>query len=436
MSLPTDAYRDHVRETMSRLLRCVPQRPFAVRLPDGSTIGTQPAGQEPAFTLVLKRPESLRRMFLPPSELAMGEGYIFDDFDIEGDIVAAFRFIDDLPLQRPSLPGLLRLAWQLRRLEKEGRRAPDNRQEPKQASRDGYDTFVAQDKLYATDRDLRAVQFHYDVSNDFYKLWLDERLVYSCAYYPDGNETLDQAQEKKVDLLCRRLDLQPGERLLDIGCGWGGLILHAAKRYNVSAMGITLSAAQAEEAQTRIDAAGLADRCQALVRHYEHLEAGPRFDKIVSIGMFEHVGGDRLSDYFARIGSHLQRDGLFLLQGGVARVDGRHAGRRWMNWLGRGRRAFTQKYSFPDSRLVDVPTILATAERARFEPLAATCMRPHYVHTLRHWLERLERNRQAAVAEVGETAYRCWRLILAGYHHLLDSGRLSEYQFLLANRGN
>jgi len=430
MTLVADAYGHRVRDTVRELLRCLPQRPFAVRLPDGSTIEPWPSTQQATFTLVLKRPASLRRMLLPPSELAMGEGYIFDDFDVEGDIVAAFRFVDEAQFRRPSWPRLFRLAWQLRRLERDGRRAPGDDHERDKA----WGAYVAEGKLHATDRDRRAAQFHYDLSNDFYKLWLDRRLVYSCAFFANGDETLDEAQEQKLDLLCRNLDLRPGERLLDIGCGWGGLIMHAATRYGAGATGITLSEAQAEEGRARIDAAGLADRCHVSVRHYEQLEADEPFDKVVSIGMFEHVGEEKLPGYFAHVRRHLRPDGLFLLQGGVARADRRHAGRRWMDRLGRGRTAFMQKYSFPDSRLLDVPTVLAAAERAGFEPLAVRCLRPHYVHTLRHWLVRLEKRREAAVAEVGEAAYRCWRLILAGYQHLLASGQLSEYQFLLANR--
>jgi len=427
MTRMSNSYSQKVRETVRGLLHHIPQRPFAVRLPDGSTIGPAPEGQEPAFALVLKRPGALRQMLLPPSELAMGEGYIFDDFDIEGDIVAAFRFIDDVPLPRPPWRSLLRLAWQLWRLEQEGRHTPEDGRQPEA----DYDAYVATGELHATDRDRRAVQFHYDLSNEFYRLWLDERLIYSCAYYPNGDETLNEAQEKKINLLCRKLDLRPGERLLDIGCGWGGLIMHAAATYGARATGITLSEAQAEEAQARIDHAKLAGRCQVAIRHYEELEGDDRYNKVVSIGMFEHIGEEKLPGYLAQVRRQLQPDGLFLLQGGVARVDRRHAGRGWMDRLGRGRTAFMQKYSFPDSGLVDVPTVLTAAEQAGFEPLEVTCMRRHAVQTTRHWLDGLEQNREAAVAEAGQAAYRCWRLIWAGYHHLLAVGRLSEYQFLL-----
>ena len=158
------------------------------------------------------------------------------------------------------------------------------------------------------------------------------------------------------------------------------------------------------------------------------------FDKLISIGMFEHVGREKLPGYFAKAHRLLRPGGLFLLQGGTARHDRRHAGKRWMDRIGLGRTAFMQKYSFPDSALLDVPTILALVERAGFEVLEVTCMRPHAVQTVRHWVTRLEQNREAAVAEVGEAAYRCWQLIWAGYLHLLAEDRLSEYQFLLAKR--
>lgn len=425
------SYLRQVRQLVVGLLALLPERPFAVRLPDGSTIDPVPEGRETTFTLVLKRPASLRRMFLPPSELAMGEGYIFDDFDIEGDTVAAFRFIDELELRRPSWFEVVRLAWQLWRLQRAGRQLPVEGQE----SGAGLDVYRGEGQRHSPDRDQQAVQFHYDLSNAFYKLWLDERLVYSCAYFPDGDESLDVAQERKLDLLCQTLELQPGERLLDVGCGWGGLVIYAASGYGAHALGITLSEAQAMEAADRISAAGLEDRCEVSVRHYEQVAAATPFDKVVSIGMFEHVGREKLPGYFERVHRLLPTDGLFLLQGGVARLDRRHAGRGWMDRLGLGRTAFMQKYSFPDSNLIDVPTVLANAERAGFEALKVASMRRHAVQTVRHWLAGLERSREAAVAEVGQAAYRCWMLIWAGYLHLLDEGRLSEYQFLLRKRG-
>lgn len=411
----------HVVEAVNGLLEFMPYRPFSLKLANGVTIGPQPAEQESRFTLVLNNPASLRRMFLPPSELAMGEGYIFDDYDIEGDIANAFEFIDELDWQRPSWLRVLGVARQLWQLE---------RSEGPHAAAGQYDAYTPSGRLHSIDRDKQAVQFHYDVSNAFYKLWLDERLTYSSAYYRNGDETLGEAQLLKLDLLCRKLDLQAGESLWDIGCGWGSLIIHAVQNYGARATGITLSEAQAQEAEARIKAADIADRCHAEVRHYEQMETTEPFDKINSIGMFEHVGEEKLPAYFARAYRLLKPGGLFLLQGGIAGLERRHAGKGWMERLGRGRNAFMHKYSFPDSRLVAVPTLLGMAERAGFELLEATNMRLHAAQTARHWQQGLEQNEKAAVAEVGEAAYRCWRLIWAGYYHLLSKGSLSEYQFL------
>lgn len=257
-------------------------------------------------------------------------------------------------------------------------------------------------------------------------------MVYSCAYFTSADEELDIAQKRKLDVICRKLDLRPGERFLDIGCGFVGLLIHAASHYGVQATGISLSEAQTEETLARIRRRELEDCCAIEICHYERDEADQPYDKIASVGMFEHLGEEKLPSYFAKV-LRLQRlGGYFLLQAGSARTDRRHVGRTWMDRLGLGRNAFMQKYSFPDSRLIDVPTILSAAENAGFETRDVESLREHYPLTLSHWLRRLERNRGAAVTEVGEAACRAWRLILAGYIHLLEIGQLTEYQTLLA----
>lgn len=426
VSLAKDPYLVQARALLLDLLNLLPSYPFAVRLPDGQLIPPNPPQQAPAFTLVLHRPAALRRMLLPPSELGIGESYIFGDCDVEGDIVAAFAFIDQLTWPQISPGKLVQLGWQLWRLERIGRPAAESRL----ASDGRFTPYAARGRLHSPDRDRQAVQFHYDLSNNFYKLWLDQRLVYSCAYFASSDESLESAQQRKLDRICLKLNLQPGERFLDIGCGWGGLLIHAAARYGVEAIGITLSEAQTAEARARIEAAGLSGHCRIHICHYEQFEMEP-VDKIASVGMFEHVGQEKLAGYFAKARQLLKPGGLFLLQGGSARVDRRHVGRSWMDRLNLGRNAFMQKYSFPDSRLLDLPAVLATAEKAGFETLNVESLREHYPLTLRHWLTRLEQNQEAAVAEVGEVAYRCWRLILAGYLYLLDKGQLAEYQTLL-----
>lgn len=425
-----------LEKTMGAVLAMLPERPFAVRLPDGGVIPAEPADTTAEFTLVLKRPGALRSMFLPPSELALGEGFIFDDFDIEGDLVAAFGLIDGLKIPPVSPSEVVKALAALLRLERmdrgDGERAYRGYRTSRLASAEKYGEYVGEGVLHSRERDRQAVQFHYDISNDFYKLWLDERLVYSCAYFTLGNESLEDAQEQKLERICRKLRLQPREKFLDIGCGFGALLIHAVMHYDVEGLGISLSEAQSAEARTRFEAAKIEDRCRIDVVHYEAFEPEMAFDKIASVGMFEHVGKGRLADYFAKARHLLKPGGLFLLQGGAARTDRRHVGRGWMDRLGWGRNAFMQKYSFPDSRMLDIPTVICEAELAGFETRDVESLREHYPLTLRHWLQRLEGNEGAVTAQVGQVAYRAWRLILAGYIHLIEKGQLSEYQTLFA----
>lgn len=423
-----DDYLSQVCRTLDRLFKYIPDRPFAVRLPDGTTIDSEAADGEPSFTLVLNRPAALRRMFLPPNELGIGESYIFDDYNIEGDMVAAFRFMDEMRFKRPSPGELLRLSWELFQLE----RSDPGRMTKSSDAGGSFEEFVSEGDLHSVARDIQANQFHYDLSNDFYRLWLDERMVYSCAYFTDPDQGLAGAQQNKLDLVCRRLNLQQGERFLDIGCGWGGLLIYAVQNYGVKAHGISLSEKQTEEALNRIEQLGLSDRCQVTIQHYEEIDPAEPFDKIASVGMLGHVGEEKLPVYFAKAFQLLRPGGLFCVQGGAARIDRRHVGRNWMDRLGMGRNAFMQKYSFPDTRLIDIPTVLMRAEEAGFETREVESLREHYPLTLDHWLKGLEANEAAAVAEVGQAVFRAWRLVLAGYLYLLERGSLAEYQSLLA----
>ena len=414
--------------TVQEILELLAEQPFAVRLPDGTVLPPQPPGTQAEFTLLLKQPAALRRMLMPPSELALGESFIFDDYDIEGDLVAAFGLVERLGILPHSLAKLLSLARQLWRLEHSGGQVNGARE----TARAPFAVYSGDGRLHSQQRDRQAVQFHYDLSNEFYKLWLDERLVYSCAYFAAEDESLNTAQERKLDRICRKLALRPGERFLDIGCGFGGLLIHAVTKYGVDGTGISLSEAQTAEARRRIEALGIGDRCRIEIVHYEAFSPDKPFDKIGSVGMFEHVGEKKLPGYFAKAYSMLRSGGLFLLQGGASQLDRRHVGRGWMDRLGRGRNAFMQKYSFPDSRVIAIPTVLKAAELAGFETREVESLREHYVLTLRRWLRRLEAQREPAVAEVGEVAYRAWRLVLAGYIYLIEKGQLSEYQSLFA----
>ena len=379
---------------------------MAVRLWGGTTWPRHGAAQA-RVTLVLKHPGALYTMLTAPSDLALGELYIFDEIDIEGEIEAIFPAIDRLFEHKLGIATRLRCAALLRRLPPSGGRQdirrPQLRGEP-----------------HSQRRDERAVRYHYDLSNPFYALWLDRRMVYSCAYFQSPADTLDQAQEQKLDYICRKLRLQPGERLLDIGCGWGGLILHAAKKYRVRALGITVSRNQARFAEQLIRQENLADRCRVEVRDYRDLDEAGSFDKLVSIGMFEHVGEKLLPEYFRRAWRILTPGGVFLNHGIARSLHHPYRGP-----------SFSSEYVFPDGELVSISTTLRFAEEAGWEVRDLESLREHYALTLRCWVQRLQQHAAQARRLVDEVTYRIWRLYMAGGAYRFQSGWLNLYQALL-----
>jgi cyclopropane-fatty-acyl-phospholipid synthase len=272
------------------------------------------------------------------------------------------------------------------------------------------------------------------MGNEFYSLWLDRGLVYSCAYFPTGDEDIDAAQTAKLDHLCRKLRLAPGERLLDIGCGWGALVRHAAAHYGVDALGITLSERQAQLANERIRADGLESHCRVEVRDYRDLPADATFDKVVSVGMFEHVGRSQLPRYFREAARLTRPGGLFLNHGIVRSREGESGSKlprplRRILWR---EGQFISRYVFPDGELVPLHVAVADAEHAGLETRDVETLREHYALTLRHWVQRLERARSTVESLVGEQAYRVWRLYMAASAHAFASGRISLAQILLA----
>jgi cyclopropane-fatty-acyl-phospholipid synthase len=286
---------------------------------------------------------------------------------------------------------------------------------------------------HSPDRDRRAVRFHYDLGNDFFALWLDRRMVYSCGYFEHADADLDTAQEAKLDYVCRKLRLRAGERLLDIGCGWGALPIHAAERYGAAAVGITLSERQATLARQRIAEAGLADRCRVEIRDYRELASEGLFDKIASIGMVEHVGLRQLPDYFRSAFRALKPGGLFLNHGivSIAGARARSLGQRLAARVWR-RNVFINRYVFPDGILVPAAPMIEAAERAGFETRDLESLREHYALTVRHWVGRLECHEREAVRIVGDLAYRAWRLYMAGSAYAFQSGRIGVLQTLFA----
>ncbi|MGB3683956.1 MAG: cyclopropane-fatty-acyl-phospholipid synthase family protein [Rubrobacteraceae bacterium] len=396
------------------------ERTFAVRLWDGA-VEAPGAGNEPPFTLVLRRPGALRRMLLPPTELALGEAYLRDDFDIEGDMEEAATILPGGISARLRSPAVLaRLVSRLRALPDDD--LPED---------NGSGTARFTGRRHSRKRDAAAVRSHYDAGNDFYALWLDRRMVYSCAYFPTGTEDIDAAQEAKLDLICRKLRLKPGESLLDIGCGWGSLAIYAAENYGVRSTGITLSEPQAALARRRISEAGLDDRCRVEVRDYRDFPQDITFDKVVSVGMFEHVGRAKLPAYFAEAHRLLRPGGLFLNHGIVTLSRLSAPARAVASALG-PRTSFIQRYVFPDGELVTPAEVLRYAEAAGFETRDLESLREHYALTVRHWVRRLESRHEEAARLAGEQTYRVWRLYMAACARAFAKGRIGVVQTLFS----
>jgi len=354
-------------------------------------------------------------MFWPPTELAMGEAYIYDDFDIEGEIEAIFPLADYLVNGRHNgASPSLRNIWCLLKLPSGG------------SSHVGRQAARLTGKRHSIERDRMAVTYHYDVPNAFYKLWLDQRMIYSCAYFATPDDDLDTAQERKLDYICRKLRLRPGQRLLDIGCGWGGLVIYAAQRYGIEAVGITLSRQQAELANERIHEAGLDDQCSVKVCDYRLLDEPEGYDKLVSVGMFEHVGKELLPEYFERAWRLLRPGGVFLNHGIAVNATEpvQH------------KPTFSDRYVFPDGELLPISATLEKAEKRGFEVRDVESLREHYALTLHHWVRRLEDRHDEARKAVDEVTYRVWRLFMSGSAYEFRVGRNNIYQTLLVKPVN
>lgn len=273
--------------------------------------------------------------------------------------------------------------------------------------------------------DKKSISYHYDVSNDFYALWLDQNRVYSCAYFKEDDDTLDVAQHQKLDHICRKLNLQAGERFLDIGCGWGGLILWAATHYRTHSVGVTLSKNQYDYIKNQIHERGLSQWCEVRLCDYRDISDIENYDKIASVGMFEHVGRKNLNLYFNRIFSLLKPGGLLLNHGITAAT-------KFTQGLGSDMGDFIDRYVFPGGELVHVSEVLAEMAAAQLETLDVESLRPHYAKTLWQWVSRLEANYQEAKHLVGEQKFRIWRIYMAGSAHAFERGWMSIYQVLCA----
>ncbi len=411
---------DPAVETTLSLLQAIlgpsSQHDFAVRLWDDTTWKPEPGSKEsPRFTLALQHPGALRSMFLPPSELNLFEAYIYNDFDIEGDIEYLFAMLDQLIDEhgRVSVLEQLRYGKRLRSL-------------PKTNSPHNNDLAVKlRGTRHSKERDRQAVNYHYEQykqSNDFFALWLDRHMLYTCAYFAMPNDDLNTAQERKLDYICRKLRLQPGERLLDIGCGWGGLVIYAAQHYGVEVHGITLGSQQAEFLQMRIQEAGLTERCHVQVSDYRDISVADTFDKIVSVGMFELVGEAQMPTYFKKAWHLLRPGGVFL----------NHAIASPSTTIALEESNFFNRYVFPDGELIPISLTLQAAEMSGFEVRHVESLREHYPLTLRHWIRRLETHADEVRNLTSDVTFRVWRLYMAAFAHAFEIGRITIYQTLLA----
>ena len=396
-----------------------------LRLWTGATLrvgANSGSGAEAPYTLVFHSPEVVCTTVLGGNPLRLAEAYFRGDLDIEGDLFAALELKEHLESLKLTPAEKLRAAGtalKLRALNAD-RVAERGIEQARVVPSHGRAV-----KAHSKRENRDSIQFHYDVSNEFYALWLDRAMVYSCAYFENPDAGLDMAQEAKLEHICRKLMLKPGEKFLDVGCGWGALVIHAARRYGVQAHGITLSERQLQLASQRIAEAGLQHLVSVELLDYRDLPGEVLYDKVASVGMFEHVGLKNLPLYFSTIHRVLKPAGLFLNHGITHDCEG---------WKDSMSTEFINRYVFPDGQLDNISNIQHAMERAKFEIADVEALRAHYALTLRHWVERLDRNHALALQYVNESTYRVWRLYMAACAMEFESGDIGIYQVLASKR--
>jgi cyclopropane-fatty-acyl-phospholipid synthase len=393
--------------------------PVGVEAYDGSHAGPRDA---PATLLILS-PDAIRRIVTAPGELGIGRAYVAGDLDVRGDVFFALaelrRRLPNAWLSVPALASLARLV---------GRDAFRPLPPPPEEAR-------LTGRRHSRERDAAAIAHHYDVSNEFYRLVLGPSMTYSCAVWDTPDVGLDAAQQAKYELISRKLGLREGMRLLDVGCGWGGMVIHAARTYGVRAVGVTLSQRQAEYAAKAVADAGVADRVEIRFVDYRDVRDGP-YDAISSIGMFEHVGLHNLGLYFSRLHALLAPGGR-LLNHGIARPARRDASGGVPSTPSRLRRnSFVDRYVFPDGELHEVGAVISIMQSRGFEVRHAESLREHYALTLRAWVANLESSWDEAVGEVGSARARIWRLYMAASALNFEAGRSQVHQVLAVKAGD
>ncbi len=364
--------------------------------------------------VVVRDPAAVVHLLRSPGQLGLARAWVDGSLDVDGDLEAVLRTRSTFEGIRLSAADRARLALAAARIV--GARLLRIPPIPAVESR-------LNGRRRSLRRDRDAVRHHYDVSNRFYGLVLGPTMVYSCAYFASPDDTLEEAQERKLDLICRKLRLTEGERLLDIGCGWGSLLIHAAANYGAKGVGVTLSKPQAQLARARVAEAGLEGRVEIRVQDYREIADGP-FDKIASVGMYEHVGRDELGRYVQVVVTLLRPGGLFLNHG-ITRLLPHQPSPD----------PFITRYVFPDGELHPLTDIMSAMHAARLEIRDAESLREHYPLTLRRWLANLVANRDEAIAEAGPQRERVWRLYMLGSALGFEAGEISVHQVLAARPG-
>lgn len=383
--------------------------PVGLRFWDGSVL---PGSSSAA--IAVRDPSALVHLLRAPGQLGLARAWVGGWLDVDGDLEEVLRARGAFAGVRLSAADRVRLAWAAARVA--GVRLLRPVPVPAAEAR-------VQGAKRSRRRDRTAVQHHYDVSNRFYRLVLGPTMVYSCAYFATPEDTLEAAQERKLDLICRKLRLAEGERFLDIGCGWGSLVIHAAANYGVSAVGVTLSQPQAELARARAAEAGVADRVEIRVQDYRDVADGP-YDRIASVGMYEHVGRAQLGRYVGAVARLLRPGGLFLNHG-ITRLAPHPPETD----------PFIARYVFPDGELHPVTDVMAEMQSAGLEVRDVESLRDHYPLTLRRWAANLAQHREAAIAEAGPERERVWRLYMLGSALGFEDGEISVHQVLAARAG-
>jgi cyclopropane-fatty-acyl-phospholipid synthase len=379
----------------------IPERPFKVEFWDGTQL---PASNGSGPTFFIRSPRAAAHVLRAPGQLGLGRAYVSGDIEVD-DMDAVIALLDSW--KPPPLEGGDKARLLLGAVRAAGLTAPP---------RPPDSELRPSGRRHSKERDARAVRHHYDVSNEFFSLFLDDSMTYSCAVFRNGAQTLEEAQEEKLDMVCRKLALQEGERVLDVGCGWGSFPLWAATRYGANVVGITLSPPQAEKARRRAEAAGVADRVEIRVMDYRDL-AGERFDAIASIGMVEHVGAVNIDTYAHTLAGLLEPGGR-LLNHGITRL--RHSDAE--------AGAFSERYVFPDAAPLHLSRVLLALERAGFVTRHVEEFGSDYAETLRHWANRLDENLDEAVRLAGPERVRVWRLYLRAARNGFVNGFTSIYQ--------